>query len=229
MPRLGASGTHWFRRRVRTQEDDALRRDPRPRSRLARLVQKLGLRDEGLRAGVAQLEGQLGDRVQRVRGRGDAAGPQAAAGQHGGVDVVGREEGQHVATAPAPLRLEDVAPKGGGGGAEAGVRVGPGWVLTVREKLFGVWEGGGGGGSLVLEEEGEDVDFRNGYRRVEGFVRHFVAMLVTTLGYLRQVSDCSATEADTMCFPLGKLDVSVCVFVSLTVLFCSVVPKTDRG
>lgn len=136
------------------QQHNPVLRNARPPRRLPRLRKETHLRNQPLGARVPQLERELVDRVQRVRRGGDAAGPQDAAGQRGGVDIVGRVEGKHVAAAPLPLGFEAAA-EVGRGDAELGVGVGPGGLLAVREELLCVWEGLGG----AREEEGEDVDF----------------------------------------------------------------------
>ena len=118
-----------------TEQDDAILReagllrggDGRPEERL--------LGDEGLGARVPQLEGELIRRVERVRGRDNAAGPEGAQGHDRGVDRVGSVEGEHVGLLPAPDGLETLA-KLDRSGAQIGPAVGaPG--RTACHQLLG--------------------------------------------------------------------------------------------
>ena len=102
-------------------------RQPHHMRRLPCAFDKRHLSNDGLGARVAQLERQLRGRVARVRRRDDAAGPVRAPCHGGGVDAVGRVEGEHVAFAPVPEGAEAGA-EGESGGFYLGVGVGAGGV-----------------------------------------------------------------------------------------------------
>lgn len=88
------------------QQDDPIRRHARHFSRLPRRLEEALLRDQCLGPRVFQLVSQLLGRVGRVRGARDTASPDDTQVDDDGIDVVGREEAQHVALFPPKPMLE---------------------------------------------------------------------------------------------------------------------------
>ena len=97
-----------------TDEDDAPFGDAGVAGSLAGDAQQGKLGHDGPGPRVLELEGQLLDGVERVRGRHHAACPQGAKCRGARVHRVGREEGEHVALLPAPPRLQSLAEVVGG-------------------------------------------------------------------------------------------------------------------
>lgn len=91
------------------EQDDAVLRQADDLGGFDYRGQHRHLRHDTRHLGVLHLEGQLLDRVGRVRRRARAAGPEHAEEDRGVVDIVGREESQDVALLEAPLRLESPA------------------------------------------------------------------------------------------------------------------------
>ncbi len=132
-------------------QDDPVARQSHQAGGLYGHRQQLGLRGQRPGVAVPQLERQLVGRVRGVGGRDGAAGPEGAKGDSGGVDAVGREEGEDIAALPVPERAEALAEVEGGGlegrvgVLPRGVRVGEEGLVVGVVALF------------ALEEEGEDV------------------------------------------------------------------------
>jgi hypothetical protein len=92
-----------------TKQDDPVLRQPNLPRRLTSDVQTRRLRDQPLGACRLELKGKLVHRVQRVRRRHDAPGPEHAQRHGRCVDAIGRVKGHGVALSPAPLRLQTPA------------------------------------------------------------------------------------------------------------------------
>lgn len=164
-------------------QDDPIQRHARLLRRLLRHAQARRLRHQRLRARILQLEGQLVGRVSRVGGGEDPARPVAAPYYGGGVDAVGGEEREHVASFPVPGGFESLAEVCGGGFyLRVGVgAVGVGVAVDDWAVLKGAQCGEGSGlGTFVVregpvgsfEQEGPEVEIWDVDSLVGGFGGH---------------------------------------------------------